>query len=269
MVKATYDTIGTTYDRTRKADAYITERLLYYLAPSKQGLYLDIGCGTGNYTDALQKKGYPFIGIDPSALMLAEAQNRNNQVDWRKGTAESTGLDTGSVDGIMGSMTLHHWTALKQGFIELNRVLKPKGNLVIFTATSEQMEGYWLHHYFPKMLEVSGRQMPSLGAIERAMSEAGFEISNQEPYFIQPQLQDLFLYSGKHHPDLYLDAQVRKGISSFASLANKEEVDAGLVQLATDIETGKVQEIIQSYENSGGDYLFVAASKSRSIGTED
>lgn len=50
MTKPIYDTIGKTYDSTRQADPEITQKLLELLCPIVGGKYLDIGCGSGNYT---------------------------------------------------------------------------------------------------------------------------------------------------------------------------------------------------------------------------
>jgi ubiquinone/menaquinone biosynthesis C-methylase UbiE len=155
-----YDKIGIHYNLTRKADKYLTEQLLIHLNAKENGLYLDIGCGTGNYTNELQKKGFQFLGIDPSIEMLKKAKFKNQQIDWRIGTAEKTNLIDNSVNGIIGSLTIHHWTDLKKGFSELYRVLKVDGRIVIFTSTPKQMEGYWLNHYFPRMLNDSIVQMP-------------------------------------------------------------------------------------------------------------
>ena len=38
------------------------------------------------------------------------------------------------------------------------------------------MNGYWLNHYFPKMLKDSINQMPSLENVENAMTNAEIEI---------------------------------------------------------------------------------------------
>jgi hypothetical protein len=140
-------------------------------------------------------------------------------------------------------------------------VLKQGGKLVIFTAAPEQMKGYWLNHYFPKMLQDSILQMPSMDTIKEAAADAGFKIMRTEKYFIQDDLKDLFLYAGKNRPGFYLDEQVRKGISSFSALANADEVKQGLLALKNDIETGKFDEINAKFENEMGDYLFITAQK--------
>jgi 2-polyprenyl-3-methyl-5-hydroxy-6-metoxy-1,4-benzoquinol methylase len=51
------DKIGIDYNSIRKAEPYLTKRLNEHLNPNKDGTYLDIGCGTGNYTMELEKNG--------------------------------------------------------------------------------------------------------------------------------------------------------------------------------------------------------------------
>tara|TARA_R110001592_G_scaffold321252_1_gene599729 strand:+ start:326 stop:1138 length:813 start_codon:yes stop_codon:yes gene_type:complete len=256
-----YDKTGTDYNLTRKADKYLTEQLIHHLKPTKSGKYLDIGCGTGNYTNELQKNGFQFIGIDPSEKMLEKAKLKNTEINWKIGSAENTELPKNYVEGIIGFLTIHHWTDLKNGFSELYRVLKPHGRIVIFTSTPKQMNGYWLNHYFPKMLSDSITQMPTLGSVETAMKDCGIELVGTEKYFIKPNLKDQFLYCGKQNPELYFDAQIRNGISSFSSLANQAEVKKGLSKLRNDIESGKIKNIIKSYENDFGDYLYIIGKK--------
>ncbi|TPN87351.1 class I SAM-dependent methyltransferase [Aquimarina algicola] len=256
-----YDTIGIDYNHTRKADPYIFDKLLSLLDPNLNGKYLDIGCGTGNYTIEFSKKGYQFIGIDPSEKMLDKAKNQNQHVKWKVSKAEDLKLPTASVDGIIASLTIHHWKDLNQSFTELNRVLKPEGVFVLFTSTSVQMKGYWLNHYFPKMLSDSIHQMPSYHIIEESAKNNNFNIITTEKYNIKSDLQDLFLYCGKNNPKMYLNPKIRNGISSFSSLSNAEEVSKGLHFLEKDITSGKVNDVITRYNNTDGDYLFIVFKK--------
>ena len=260
-MEAKYDKIGKQYNRTRKADSYLLGRLHHHLASKTGGDYLDIGCGTGNYTVELQAKGGAFTGIDPSERMLKKARAKSTAIQWMKGVVEALPLTDSSVDGVVGSLTTHHWTDIEQGFRELYRVLRPGGQLVIFTATPAQMRGYWLNHYFPNMLEDSCQQMPSFNRVSTAIADAGFQSLALEKYFIKEDLQDLFLYSGKHQPELYFQDAVRQGISSFSALSNQTEVAAGLLRLEADIQSGENAAVIKHYENEDGDYLFITAKK--------
>jgi ubiquinone/menaquinone biosynthesis C-methylase UbiE len=261
MQETKYDKIGTGYNSTRQADPYLTERLLYHLQPQNDRLYLDIGCGTGNYTCTLADKGLNFIGVEPSEKMLSEAKKRNQQINWLKGSAEQIPAEDKVFDGVIATLTIHHWTDLKKAFVELNRVLADNGKIVIFTSTPEQMNGYWLNHYFPKMLHSSIVQMPSLTDVQEAIRQTGLEITDIEKYFIKDDLQDCFLYVGKNNPDHYFDETIRHGISSFSSLANIEEVKQGLSKLKNDIDNQSFDKIKDLYANESGDYLFITITK--------
>ena len=260
-MKEKYDKIGLDYNNTRKADPFLVERLVHHLAPEKRKKYLDIGCGTGNYTIALSQKGFDFVGVDPSIEMLKVANLKSHAIDWQNGKSEEIPFEDCFFDGAMATLTIHHWSSLKLGFDELFRVLTHEGKLVIFTSTPKQMEGYWLNHYFPKMLKDSMIQMPQLDIVRKYLKESGFEITSTESYFVKPDLKDLFLYAGKHNPSLYLDKRVRQGISSFSSLAHADEIIHGLNNLQKDITSGKIRDVIFNYQNENGDYLFIVAER--------
>jgi ubiquinone/menaquinone biosynthesis C-methylase UbiE len=192
---------------------------------------------------------------------LSIARSRNNSVEWLNGKAEAMSLADESVDGVLAVLTTHHWTNQDKGYAELGRVMKKGGKLVIFTATPEQMRSYWLCHYFPVMLRDSGKHMLPFETIEANLKKAGFNSVESEKYFVTNDLQDLFLQSGKQNPASYLDEQVRRGISSFQTAKNPEEVKNGLERLRTDIATGEIENVMKKYESDAGDYLFVVAKK--------
>lgn len=259
--KTLYNSIGTGYNTTRQADRYLVSRLSALLQPEPNKEYLDIGCGTGNYTIALAAGQYHFTGVEPSAKMLNLARTRSSEMNWLEGSAENIPAADHSFHGAMATLTVHHWLHLEKAFAELFRVLKNKGRIVLFSSTPAQMQGYWLHHYFPQMLQNSMLQMPGLEQIQSAAEKAGFKKLHTEKYFVQNDLSDLFLYAGKNRPALYLNENVRKGISSFAALSVKEEVQTGLQRLEHDISTHAIDKIISNYTNDDGDYLFITIEK--------
>lgn len=256
-----YDQIGVGYNNTRKADHYLLGRMMHHLKADTSGTYLDIGCGTGNYTIEFSRRGIKMIGVDPSEAMLSIARSRSSEVNWQYGKAESIHLPDASVDGVLAILTTHHWTNQDKGYAELGRVMKPGGHLVIFTATPEQMRAYWLNHYFPSMIRDSGKHMLPFETIESNLLKAGFRSIQPEKYFVTNDLQDLFLQAGKHNPAIYLDPNVRRGISSFATAKDPNEVESGLQRLQEDITSGKIEEVMKNYDSEVGDYLFVAAQK--------
>lgn len=261
MKENTYDIIETDYNSTRHADPFIANRLYYLLNPNKDKLYLDIGCGTGNYAIALAEKGLNFFGVDPSEKMIKVAQSRNQKINWLLGTAEQIPTNKNIFDGVIAVLTVHHWTNIKQSLKDIYRVLKASGKIVFFTSTPEQMKGYWLNHYFPKMLNSSIKKMPSFEIINDASMSARFEILSTERYFIKDDLQDHFLYVGKNKPELYFNKKIREGISSFSILAHEKEIKLGLSKLHSDIENETFEDIKRQYDNNLGDYLFITVDK--------
>ena len=123
------------------------------------------------------------------------------------------------------------------------------------------MQNYWLVEYFPKAMLASWVQMPSVDTVTGALRNVGFSIVGSETFMVQPDLQDFFLYSGKYKPEMYLDPNVRKGISTFAFLALEEEVEKGCQRLSHDIECGKIYDILSEYSSTDGDYMFIVAQK--------
>lgn len=261
MAQPLYNQIGINYNNTRKADPYIVGRIEEHLQADKQGKYLDIGCGTGNYLQFLSHKGYEFYGLDPSETMLAVARQQCPTSLIQQGFAEQIPFDADFFSGAMALFTFHHWENQQQGLNELFRVLKLGSRLVFLSFTAEQMQGYWLNHYFPKMIEKSALLIPTQESMIQMLQSAGFGDVKTEKYFVQADLQDHFLYSNKYKPEQYLNPDIRKGISSFSAFANIEEVEKGLQALAKDIESGKILEIISQFENDKGDYLFYIAEK--------
>lgn len=257
-----YDSIGIGYNTTRCADTYLAERVYQLLQPSLDHKYLDIGCGTGNYTIDIAKRGFHFWGIDPSEKMLNEAKEKYPDVNWINGHAENIPFENEFFDGAIATLTIHHWNEYSKSFKELNRVLKPGSRFVIFHSTPEQMKGYWLNHYFPNLMAQATQKMVPLQAVESALNAADFNVITTEKYFVQDDLQDLFLYSCKNRPELCFDEHVRNGISTFALAANKEEITIGLKKLSADINNNLFEAIKSNFENDHGDYIFILAKKS-------
>jgi ubiquinone/menaquinone biosynthesis C-methylase UbiE len=256
MATAVYDKIGKTYDQTRKADPGIISRILMHLSPHPTGHYLDIGCGSGNYTEAVFKRGFNICGLDVSEEMLAKAKNKNPQIEWVKGDARSLPFPDRVFEGAVCILATHHIKDIEMAFKEVYGALK-KGNFVIFTSFPEQMQMYWLKEYFPHMMEKAVDVMHTQENMFQALHSAGFRTITTDKFFISNDLQDGFLQAGKYRPHLYLDPLVRAGISTFALENNQEEIARGCERLQEDIASGEINQVIQSHESERGDYTFV------------
>lgn len=131
-----FDRIAKRYDdwyRT-KTGRYVdrTEKwLVFSMLRSKAGKALDLGCGTGNYTIELKKRGFDVIGLDASEGMLEIAGARG--LNCIKGNAYSLPFPDESFDLVL-SVTMFEFIHEPEKVIaEIHRVLKPGGEVIIGT----------------------------------------------------------------------------------------------------------------------------------------
>jgi SAM-dependent methyltransferase len=260
-----YDALGIGYDGTRRPDPRIVDRLLALLRPpSRSDHFLDVACGTGNYTACLAAAGLSLTGVDQSETMLSAARKKFSEVDWRCADVEALPFADGVFAGVICTNAVNHFADIRASFREIGRVLSPNARFVIFTASRDQMRSYWLNAYFPVTLQRAIEQMPPTSLIEAVLAESGMHLVDAEPWKIPPDPVDMFLYAGKHQPELYLDPTVRAGISQFANLGDPEEVAAGIDRLRHDVKTGRIVRVMESYHLAAagdGDYLFYVAQR--------
>ena len=255
-----YNEIGSTYCATRCADPAIAKTLANLVEVHNGRRFLDLACGTGNYTTALAEIGGEWHGCDISDVMINQARSRSTSIDWQLSKADLLPYQSQYFDGAMCTLAIHHFPDLLKPFQEVHRILD-QGIFALFTAFPEQMERYWLCHYFPEMMKSSIAQMPAQELVAAALQSAGFEIEKIVPFYITNELQDLFLYSGKDRPSQYLDSAVRANISSFASRCSAGELASGLERLSRDIASGQFSTVAASYQSMLGDYAYVVARK--------
>ncbi len=253
-----YDLIGSTYARSRCADQGIVQLLAHELQLDPASAYLDLGCGTGSYTTALSAMGGAWSAIDASEVMLAQARSKPSSVTWTQSNADLLPFADDAFDGAICTLAIHHFENLEAPFAEVYRTLRA-GSFVIFTGLAEQMRRYWLWHYFPEMMERATANMPSEPLIREALAHAGFKSITVKPFLVSNDLQDLFLYSGKHRPELYLDAAIRANMSSFARLSSPSEVKTGLDKLKADLQSGAFAAVKNRYATEMGDYAVISA----------
>jgi ubiquinone/menaquinone biosynthesis C-methylase UbiE len=232
---ARYDTIGGTYNAFRNADRRIVSAMHKLLGLPRGSRVADIGAGTGNYTNALARLGYRMFAVEPSATMRGQAAPCPD-VEWLAGTAESNPMADASVDGIVATLAIHHFPDLRAAAAEMRRIC-PEGPIVLFTIDPRRGERCWFEDYFPA---IQRRMFDVFRPVEELVSIFTPDPGTQAAvsgFPLPADLSDLNMHAGWNRPEIYLDETIRRGMSGFA-LASREEGEAGLDRLRTDLATG-------------------------------
>lgn len=93
------------------------------------GTVLDVGCGTGYFSQLWLKHGNAVTGLDLSAEMVAFSQGRCPTGTFLQGDAERLPFDDNAFDVVFSSLALQWCDDLSVPLSELKRVLKPNGIL--------------------------------------------------------------------------------------------------------------------------------------------
>jgi ubiquinone/menaquinone biosynthesis C-methylase UbiE len=126
------------------------------LALKQEGHAADLGCGPGDLVIELAHlaPGLHVTGIDLSPEMLAQAAARaegsgvGDRVDYRPGDAQSIPFPDGSLDLVISTFSLHHWSAPVAVFDEIARVLRPGGAFVILDLRRDLAAPFYLLLWF-------------------------------------------------------------------------------------------------------------------------
>jgi ubiquinone/menaquinone biosynthesis C-methylase UbiE len=105
----------------------------------------DLGCGTGQMSAALAPFVARVIAVDASAAMLQAAKKRLQglgNVDLRRGELEALPIDDARLDAATLALVLHHLPDPERALVDVARVLKPSGRLLILDMLPHDRESY-------------------------------------------------------------------------------------------------------------------------------
>jgi ubiquinone/menaquinone biosynthesis C-methylase UbiE len=109
----------------------IGEKFLAWLDPPANRYWLDVGCGTGAFTELILTRALPekIICLDPSPPQLEHAKHTitARQADFRIGSATDLPFGTGEFDVVVSALVIHFIPDRPKAFREMLRVTKPGG----------------------------------------------------------------------------------------------------------------------------------------------
>ena len=145
---------------------------------------LEIGCGTGNFTEIFAQSGCTIIAVDISAALLKKAETRNlpkGNVHFIHKPFEECNVD-GPFDAVIGSSILHH-LKLNDALTRIFELLKPNGimsfaepNMLNPQVFAERK----LRRFFPYVSQDETAFVR--WRLQTSLQEIGFQDSEVEPF---------------------------------------------------------------------------------------
>ena len=238
MESVNYNEISKIYYDVRAGDLALIQLLIESFPSHADVRVLDIGCGTGNHTDLLQKlTRVQVYGIEPSEGMLEKARQKNAHITFKAGGADHIPFENNFFDFAYMTDVVHHVPDIKAMFAEIWRVLrspdpesgKPGGKGCIVTQSHQQIEERPIAQYFPGTARVDKERYPDIPEIIAAASAQGFTGTESETLSEESLELDAS----------YLELVHKKGYSML-HLISDEEYRAGLQKLEQALRNGPV-----------------------------
>lgn len=225
-----YDEIGVGYRNARRPDPRIASAILSALGEAES--VVNVGAGAGSY-EPLDRF---VIAVEPSMTMIL--QRRPSSAPVIQASATRLPFRDASFSAALAILTVHHWPDRARGLDEMARVAADR---VVILTWDPATSGFWLvENYFPEIVEIDRPNFPSLEEFGRALGHT--EVSAVP---IPHDCVDGFLGAYWRRPHAYLDADLRRAISTFSKIRTLEP---GLTRLRRDLNDG-------TWERRYGDLL--------------
>ena len=144
---------------------------------------LDIGCGSGIFSDFAQSKGLSITGIDACEKLIKHAKQRNPDINFLEGDMEELPFSNDSFDVVCGFNSFQYAGNIKNALTEAKRVLKENGKIVVMIwGNKEDCE---VASYLKAVGSLLPPPPPGAGGpfalsenqlLERLLEEVGFKI---------------------------------------------------------------------------------------------
>jgi SAM-dependent methyltransferase len=107
----------------------IGEKFLDWLEPRPQARWLDVGCGTGAFSELIANRCAPLslAGIDPSPEQIAYARQHFPRFQFEVGDSAAMPFPDDAFDVVASALVIHFIPDRRTAFAEMKRVLKPGG----------------------------------------------------------------------------------------------------------------------------------------------
>jgi len=207
-IAKSFDSATQSYDISARLQRFSGKHLLPYLPEDNGLVVIDLGCGTGFFTELLVSNYQRVIGVDISANMLSYTQrHRDNTIRLVAGDALKLPFQDNSIDCIYSNLVIQWCKPISALVSEIHRVLKPGGSMVFTTlvdGTLHELRSSWkqvdddkhvIDFYTPEQITLAFNQ-GSLDVVEHELRDVVLEYENV--FHLAKELKGL---GANHVPD--------------------------------------------------------------------
>ena len=146
-IAKSFGSASSSYDTSARLQRYCGKHLMPWLPNRNDLTALDLGAGTGFFTELLASRYQQVIGLDISKKMLNYAKDhRDNTIYWLEADAYKIPLQDKSIDLVYSNLMIQWCDPLDLVLDEVMRVLKPGGLFVFSTlidGTLFELKSAW------------------------------------------------------------------------------------------------------------------------------
>ncbi|GAB1450588.1 hypothetical protein MASR2M47_06440 [Draconibacterium sp.] len=177
---------------------------------------LDVGTGSGDFIEVLREI-FPFAkitGVDPDQESLDSAKEKYTDATFRKMAGEDLEFANHTFDLVSISMALHHLPDIQQALMEMQRVVKPEGWIIVNELFSDNLnpaqETHKMFHHFRSKIDrltgINHNETFGKDEIRKMVTEAGiqvlFEFENKIDPIVINLMEELETRLGKMYKHL-------------------------------------------------------------------
>ncbi len=146
-IAKSFGSASASYDVSARLQRHCGKHLMSWLPERENLTVLDLGSGTGFFTEILASRYQQVIGLDISKKMLGfSQQSRNPSIKWLEADAYKLPLQNNSIDFVYSNLMIQWCDPLDLVLNEVIRVLKPGGVFVFSTlvdGTLYELKASW------------------------------------------------------------------------------------------------------------------------------
>jgi ubiquinone/menaquinone biosynthesis C-methylase UbiE len=164
-----------------EASARLVSEFVRLTALPPHSRVVDLGCGSGTFTNLLRQAGHACVGLDISGKLIEVGRRKHPELELLQGDIERLPFASASFDGVLLSGVIHHFPDASRCAAEVSRILRPQGRFMAFDPN--RMNPFmWLYRDraspFYSSVGVTANERPVLARrVAAIFRQAGFDVS--------------------------------------------------------------------------------------------